>query len=1031
MKNLYLFICLIFFYNFSHSNDIKDNLNVEISGCQLSGGTIVGNGAISLCENDSPEVLSVMNEVTDASAGFPDVVWGAWVLSDPLNETSVPSGLVPNDSYPFDDENYAGILIQSGQNTYGTSVNLQSDGTGITYYIAPMIGNGATGAIDTQCTGLNPSEGYTVYMKSEIKPRIRVNSCAISVELKGGHPQVNPNFDYSWSYLTPSGQTVTGTGALIDVIGGAGNYRFSVTDDGSGCELLNFATLSLPNTCTGYSTCTTDKSKVIVNVTIDKFGTETYWKLSDNNTGVTYGLVNPGTYPSGDEHIGTKFTDTLCVPPDACLNFTINDSFDNGICCEEGNGSYEVIFEGAVVASGGEFEDIESTSFNCPPGLVCNQAVPISEGNYTTETANQFYEFTPSQAGMYKITTCDLNSCNTKIWIYDNCNNTNYESNIGTIFYNDNNTECNAAASIQAALNPAVTYYIRIGDAAGDCEGTMINWSLSYEGPVVGCTDMAACNYNPLATESDDSCLYGGDVGCPGPDLVLLEDKLRNTLQMGTVDNTDNCFVSEGCLNGYGTRDVVRFTTHIRNIGEVDYYIGKPSANPDQFTYDNCHNHNHYDGYAEYILYDDEGTEIPIGQKTGFCVIDLECPIMTYNCQDMGITAGCGDIYDAQLDCQWIDVTDTEDGTYTLVARVNWDNAPDALGRYETDFENNWAQACIRIYTEPSGTRAVERLADCERFIDCAGEIYGSAQPDCEGTCNGTALMGDLNANSSQDVADSQNYVAKILDNTITPTPCNDLNGDNAITVYDAALLASCIKYGETHPHPETGFHDHCRFPSGILNTNQTVGLSINDINYSEKYIDIDITNPGSLITAYQFNMSGIDIAYVENLVDPTIYPITPQATVGGQTVIGISYDMAYIEKSFGDPLCRIYYSEITDDQICIESITEIINSDDEQTLSEIGGDCLMVVGIENPLTTIEASITPNPATDVAILTFPNPSNEVFTLKMTDVTGRIIRTHEEIRGTTFIIQREELESGVYFYHLESDRKTATGKLVLQ
>jgi len=90
-----------------------------------------------------------------------------------------------------------------------------------------------------------------------------------------------------------------------------------------------------------------------------------------------------------------------------------------------------------------------------------------------------------------------------------------------------------------------------------------------------------------------------------------------------------------------------------------------------------------------------------------------------------------------------------------------------------------------------------------------------------------------------------------------------------------------------------------------------------------------------------------------------------------------------------------------------------------------------MVVGIENPLTTIEASITPNPATDVAILTFPNPSNEFFTLKITDVTGRIIRTHEEIRGTTFIIQREELESGVYFYHLESDRKTATGKLVLQ
>jgi len=541
-----------------------------------------------------------------------------------------------------------------------------------------------------------------------------------------------------------------------------------------------------------------------------------------------------------------------------------------------------------------------------------------------------------------------------------------------------------------------------------------------------------ACNYNPLATVQD-SCFYNGDAGCPAPDLIIDEVKLRNTIHIGTLENTDGCFISEGCMTGYGTREVVRFTTHIRNIGEKDYYVGNPTANPDQFTFDNCHNHNHYDGYAEYILFDEVGTEIPIGKKTGFCVIDLECSgggIGKYTCNNMGITAGCGDVYDAQIDCQWIDITDTPNGIYTLVTRVNWDNAPDALGNYEKDFSNNWSQACIRLYTD-GNTRRVERLQDCEAYVDCAGVVNGSTQPDCEGVCGGPAYMGDVNQDGLQEMTDAQGYVTKILNNSITPNSCNDLNDDDAITVYDAALLSSCLIFGAEHEHPETGFHDHCRFPQGIMNPNQTVELSIDDINSTEKYLDIYMTNIQNSVNAYQFDMSGINITSVENLVDPAVYPMTPEAAVGGQTVIGIAYTESYIAKSpVAQPLCRIYYSEITDDQICIASITEIINQDYEQTLAAVTGDCIQITGIDNPLTVIEAYISPNPAKDEATLYFPNPSNELFTLKITDVTGRVIRTYKELRDSEFTIQRDNIESGVYLFHLESDRKMASGKLVL-
>ena len=64
--------------------------------------------------------------------------------------------------------------------------------------------------------------------------------------------------------------------------------------------------------------------------------------------------------------------------------------------------------------------------------------------------------------------------------------------------------------------------------------------------------------------------------------------------------------------------------------------------------------------------------------------MDLECSgggSFQYGCGNMGISSGCGDIYDASLDCQWIDVTNVPAGDYTLVVRVNWDRSPDALGR--------------------------------------------------------------------------------------------------------------------------------------------------------------------------------------------------------------------------------------------------------------------------------------------------------------------------------------------------------------
>jgi len=218
--------------------------------CTLSGGQVVGSTTIELCADDPPYTLETTNEVTGASIGLPDILWGIWVLDDPLGVTVVPGGgPLPNDQFLPDDLNYIGVLNNGpGQIIIGTSVELIPDGSGVTYYIAPLVGASSSATFDLDCTGLDPTQGYTVYMNPPINANVTVNDCNIQVDLIGGFPAVDNTADYSWSYTTPDGQTVTGTGTPVNVVGTTdGDYTFSVTDDGNACDLLNFATVTLVN----------------------------------------------------------------------------------------------------------------------------------------------------------------------------------------------------------------------------------------------------------------------------------------------------------------------------------------------------------------------------------------------------------------------------------------------------------------------------------------------------------------------------------------------------------------------------------------------------------------------------------------------------------------------------------------------------------------------------------------------------------------------------------------------------------------
>jgi len=251
--------------------------------------------------------------------------------------------------------------------------------------------------------------------------------------------------------------------------------------------------------------CEDNEIAVTVQVISDDYGYETSWDLVDVQTNTTYFSIGENTYGNNQTNVHE-----FCIPQDACVIFTISDQFGDGICCAYGEGSYEVSLDGNLIASGGDFGSEESVAFNCAPGVACSSAIAVDEGSYTTETANYWYVFTPAEPGTYNISTCNTNDCNTKIWVYDNCIGIPGDSSAGTLHYNDDDPDCGETARLQIPMGPPNTYYIRIGDANDDCETIgSINWELAFvSSVVVGCTDMWAANYEPLATEEDGSCTY-------------------------------------------------------------------------------------------------------------------------------------------------------------------------------------------------------------------------------------------------------------------------------------------------------------------------------------------------------------------------------------------------------------------------------------------------------------------------------------------------------------------------------------------
>lgn len=760
--------------------------------------------------------------------------------------------------------------------------------------------------------------------------------------------------------------------------------------------------------------------KVTIQINTDNSPQHTKWYLLGENK--EYIAFQNEDYTEAN----TLYEHSVFVEKDLCVTFYITDDFGNGLT---DNGSYMLFADDVLIASGQEFEFETSETFNCEEGESCESAIVIDTIPFIysgLSKTNNWFVFIPENTFEYKLTTCNSGSVNhgqipdTQILVYDECK-LNTGGLQGSVTIRDDDPNCTPGTTIEALqLSLGQPYYINIGIADAEIhDGFTFEFSYNF---ILGCMDENSCNFNPFATIDDGSCYFDN---C-SPDLMVNQDSLFSSISLDTIINNDECLIREGCLSGSGQREIIRFTTAIENIGDTDYLLGNSSENETSFSYNNCHQHLHALGYAEYLLYAGAGDPLPVGFKNGFCISDLECDNFNnkYTCEYMGISAGCADIYGADLDCQWIDITDIPDGNYTLVVRINWNRLPDVRQFSESNFENNWAQVCIDI-DRSNGATVIQKIEDCVLYKDCLGVTFGQTDIDCMGVCGGSAHYGDLNGDLKVDGLDVNQMFDDIHDNNIIANHCEDIYNDGKKSIYDMALLQRCLDWQEQDPSTN---HNHCLFPTGYINSKDIIEFDL--VNVTEKYFDIYYHSPQNDLKAVSISIDGVVLEKVEYMFAENIPMNNLRLNESSLHYYSFREDFNISENREMEWYARVYFKALLADQICISNIDDIVNINFERAISVIKTQCVDLSSVNTNEHDFENRFIIYPTiVDSDFIIIESEESLDIEYQITDIKGQTISVKKEKSTPLLEIDVNQLPQGLYFLKLKIGEKSISKRFI--
>jgi lysyl endopeptidase len=126
-------------------------------------------------------------------------------------------------------------------------------------------------------------------------------------------------------------------------------------------------------------------SQVILELTTDDYAEETSWEFRE----IGGALIDSGSYNQTSDD-NTTFVETFNVNLNTCYEFTLFDSYGDGICCQYGEGEYSLsTSDGEVIFEGAEFEESETTHMKTADQLSINETAVANISLYPNPTNNE------------------------------------------------------------------------------------------------------------------------------------------------------------------------------------------------------------------------------------------------------------------------------------------------------------------------------------------------------------------------------------------------------------------------------------------------------------------------------------------------------------------------------------------------------------------------------------------------------------------------------------------------------------------
>lgn len=100
------------------------------------------------------------------------------------------------------------------------------------------------------------------------------------------------------------------------------------------------------------------EAEFVFSLETDDFPEETKWVLKRNNR-----VVKKRRYKTYKNPL-SFYEESICVPLTGNYKFVIVDRYGDGVCCDKGDGSYEISFNGEVKRRGGDFRRRQRTNWS-------------------------------------------------------------------------------------------------------------------------------------------------------------------------------------------------------------------------------------------------------------------------------------------------------------------------------------------------------------------------------------------------------------------------------------------------------------------------------------------------------------------------------------------------------------------------------------------------------------------------------------------------------------------------------------------